>query len=186
MILKENEPRIRLATTNDAGAIAQIYTYYSLNTLQNLETIATTAEDIIGKIESSDKLYPWLVAEKDHEVIGYAYAAPFRKKGGFNWCVETSVYIQSEFTKIGVGTNIYGKLLNILTEQGFANAYGILTLPNPGSVKLHLDFGFTIEAVLKNCGYKFNQWCDLQIMHLQLNNPALISYSPLNFSDIGL
>lgn len=112
--------------------------------------------------------YPWLVCTIDERVIGYAYASPFHTRAAYRWSVETSIYIHPDFHRLGVGRGLYTSLFKILVAQGIVNAYAAITLPNPGSIRLHESMGFEVVGVYKAVGFKLGRWHDVGWWHLDL------------------
>jgi phosphinothricin acetyltransferase len=104
---------------------------------------------------------PWLVAEEAGRVVGYAYASPHRDRPAYQWSVEVSACIDDNAHRAGHGRALYTALFDILTAQGFANAYAGITLPNPASVGFHRAMGFEDVGVFREVGFKFGTWHDV-------------------------
>jgi phosphinothricin acetyltransferase len=95
-----------------------------------------------------------------------------------------SVYVHEKARKCGVGRALYLSLFEVLRRQGYANAYGGITLPNPASVGLHESLGFTTIGVYSRVGYKFGQWHDviwLQLRLLEADDPVPTPHPAANF-----
>ncbi len=155
--------KIRIATTDDAAAIREIYAPYVESTAITFEveppSVAAMAEQIAAGVET----YPWLVCESgDGELVGYAAASQLRSKTAFQWSVELSIYVDSAAQGNGIGTALYTALLDILAEQGFFNAYVAITLPNEASVALHERLGFEAVGTFPGVGHKRDAWHDVQ------------------------
>ena len=152
---------IRLATPDDAGAIAAIYNHYVLHTSVSFEEQAVSESDMRGRMAEVQTALPWLVCENDGVVAGYAYASPWKSRCAYRNSVETSVYLDKEQLGKGLGTRLYEPLLQSLGERGFHTAIGGIALPNSGSVALHERFGFRKIAHFEEVGFKFGGWVDV-------------------------
>lgn len=152
---------IRLAAEADAAGIAAIYAPIVASSPISFETDPPTSADIVKRLCDTMVKYPWLVEEIDGDVAGYAYATSHRVRAAYQWCVETSVYVNERFRRRGIGQRLYGVLFEMLRLQGYVNAYAGITLPNPASVALHESVGFTPIGVYRRIGYKVGEWHDV-------------------------
>lgn len=153
---------IRLAAESDAQQIHAIYAPVVLETPISFEYDIPSVDDMRGRIH--DKLthgYPWLVAERDGLVLGYAYGGRWRDRAAYQWTVEVTVYVHSDYQRFGVGRGLYVALLNVLRLQGFVMAVAGITLPNEGSVRVHEAVGFKPVGGYHHVGYKFGRWHDV-------------------------
>jgi L-amino acid N-acyltransferase YncA len=158
---------IRPALATDAATIAQIYNHYVLNTWVTFEEVALTADDVQQRMQDVlNAQLPYIVAEYEGEVIGYAYASPFHKRAAYRNTVETTVYLKCDFVGRGFGKLIYEVLLGQLKEKGYHAVIGTLGLPNDKSVSLHEKLGFKQASHLREVGFKFGEWRD--VGHWQL------------------
>ncbi len=162
---------IRHATNTDAETIANIYNYYIQNTVTTFEESPLSARDIIGRMEKVKRLgLPWLVAEKESKVIGYAYATKWNERGAYRNTVETTVYLSNAWFSKGWGTKLYEALFTELRHISIHVVIGGVTLPNPASIALHEKFGMEKVAHFKEVGYKFGKWLDVGYWQVQINN----------------
>ena len=130
--------RIRLAAASDAAALAAIYRPYVTDTAVSFETDAPDEAAMQAWVGSGGDLYPWLVAcDEAGALLGYASGSAFRTRPAYRFAVETSVYLAQSAVGRGIGRSLYARLLETLEAQGFAQAIGAITLPNPASVALH-------------------------------------------------
>ncbi|HWT13641.1 MAG TPA: GNAT family N-acetyltransferase [Allosphingosinicella sp.] len=151
--------KVRLAAAEDAAAFASIYAPYVTGTAVSFELDPPDEAAMRARILGGGALYPWLVACDDSEaVLGYASASAFRTRRAYRFTVETSVYLAADSVGRGVGRRLYGALLATLEAQGFAQAVGAISLPNPASVALHRALGFTEAGVYREVGHKFGRW----------------------------
>ena len=151
--------KLRLATAADAAAIAAIYADYVTGTAVSFETEPPDEAEIRARIEAGGPLYPWLAACDDGgRLLGYAYAAAFRTRRAYRFAVETTVYVDPDAQRRGVGRALYAALIPLLERQGFTQAIAAITLPNEASVRLHEVLGFTQAGTYRQVGYKLGEW----------------------------
>jgi len=150
---------IRSARPADAPAVAAIYDHYVRHTAITFATHTPTTEEYAARMH--DDRYPFLVAETDGTVQGFAYAAPFREKEAYRWDVELTIYLTPGCEGAGFGSALLSECLRLLTAQGYLNAYSCITLPNERSVGLHRRLGFAELGVFRNTGYKLGMWHDV-------------------------
>lgn len=176
---------IRIALTQDASAMLEIYRPYIANTSITFETDPPSVEAFAGRIAHYLEKYPWLVYEVDGKIAGYAYASQYRERVAYQWSVECSVYIGEAFMRQGIASELYTALFAILKKQGFMNVYAVINLPNDRSVALHERLGFRWFATYEKVGYKLGRWKNVGWWGLQLNDyveepPAPVDFSKLN------
>lgn len=159
---------IRFAKKDDAAGILAIYSPYCERSTISFEIVAPTVEQIAERIVATTGQYPWLVCEIDGEVAGYVYATKLRERAAYRWAVETAVYVATRHHRRRVGQALYSALFSILREQHYFRAYASITLPNPGSVRLHESVGFYSVGVFGRVGYKLDQWLDVGWWQLDL------------------
>jgi phosphinothricin acetyltransferase len=122
------------------------------------------------RIEQVECRYPWLVAEVDDEIVGYAYATVHNERWAYRWSTDTSVYVDGSLHRRGVGRALYGALLQLLVRQGLYVACAGITLPNPASVGLHESFGFKPVGTYERVGFKCGAWLDVGWWLMQLRD----------------
>ncbi|WP_254272212.1 arsinothricin resistance N-acetyltransferase ArsN1 family B [Haloarcula marina] len=152
---------IRLATADDAGAIADIYAPVVEQTHISFETRPPTPEEIAQRIGKTVDRLPWLVCEYDDEITGYVYASPYREREAYQWAVEVSVYVHDSWRRHGIATALYDSLFALLELQGLRTAYAVIALPNPRSVAFHESHGFEKVGIYRDVGYKNGDWHDV-------------------------
>jgi L-amino acid N-acyltransferase YncA len=161
--------RIRVATEFDAAQIADIYAPYVLETAISFEEVAPASSEVAARIASILKNYPYLVFEDAGRVLGYAYGSQHRAKPAYRWTVETTVYVDRDVHRAGIGRALYSKLLPLLTQQGFHSAFAGIVPPNDRSVGLHEVMGFTYLGTFAEVGFKFGKLQDLGWWQRALN-----------------
>ncbi len=145
----------------DAEACAAVYAPAVLDGVASLEQDPPGAAGMQARIEWVCERYPWLVAELDGELVGYAYATVHNKRAAYRWSVDTSVYVAPSHQRLGIGRALYGALLPLLVRQGCFVACAGITLPNEASVGLHESFGYERVGSYERVGFKRGRWWDV-------------------------
>lgn len=159
---------IRAATADDSAAIAAIYQPYVETTTITFELIAPNAEAIRQRMASLAATHPWIVAERDGAIVGYAYGYPYRARPAYRWVAETAVYLRQDMLGKRLGTPLYEALIDALDAWGYVAAVGVISLPNRPSVKLHERLGFEHVGTQPRIGCKNGSWHDIDIWQLDL------------------
>jgi phosphinothricin acetyltransferase len=154
--------------TRDGAACAAIYAPFVSENAVSFEEAPPNAEEFARRIEATSARYPWLVAEDDGEVAGYAYGSSHRERAAYRWAAEAAVYVGEAHRRRGVGKQLYEALFELLARQGLRTVCAGVTLPNPASVALHEACGFTSVGVYRRIGYKRGQWWDVGWWQLDL------------------
>ena len=152
---------IRTATEADADALLAIYVPFVEATAVSFESVAPSPQEFAVRIVDCLKGWQWLVAERDGECAGYAYASKHRERSAYRWSVEVSAYVQANHRRQGIGRALYERLFDDLAAKGYCNAYAGIALPNDASIALHLGAGFEPVGVFKAVGRKFGRWHDV-------------------------
>jgi L-amino acid N-acyltransferase YncA len=153
---------IRDAAAADAAAIARIYNHYVLHSIATFEEEAVPADEIVKRLEEvRESQLPWIVAEREGSVVGYAYASKWKGRCAYRYSTEVTVYLAHDQGGRGIGSDLYGRLFPMLEERKLHAAMGGISLPNPASVALHEKFGMEKVAHFKEVGYKFDRWIDV-------------------------
>jgi phosphinothricin acetyltransferase len=179
-------PRLRNATPDDAEAIARIYSPFVSDTAVSFEEEPPTPEEIADRITKVLPTFPWLVAEVQGELAGYAYASQHRPRGAYRWSVDVSVYLDSRFRRLGIGSRLYRRLLDILRLQGYYNAYAGITQPNVPSVRLHESMGFRLVGLYDTVGYKLGVWHTVGWWQLELQPKGNQPTDPVPFAKLEI
>ena len=153
---------IRAASEQDADAIAAIYSYYVTDTIVTFEEEPPSPLEIARRIATVRNAgLPWVVAEENDAILGYAYATPWKDRIGYRFSVETTVYLAKDCVGRGIGTQLYNELFRLLEEKGIHSAIGGVALPNDASVGLHEKFGMKKVAEFEEVGVKFDRWINV-------------------------
>ena len=152
---------IRPLRQTDAANILAIYAPYVTDTTITFETSVPTLKEFSKRIENIQRNYPYLVCEVDGKVVGYAYASKHRERAAYQYSVEVSVYVASDYHHKGIGKELYKSLFAALDACNYYSAYAGITLPNDKSIGLHKSFGFVEVGIYHNIGYKDGKWLDV-------------------------
>jgi len=153
---------VRAAERADAESIAAIYNHYVANTVVTFEEEEVSAAEMGRRIDDvwSSSL-PWLVAEEDCRITGYAYATRWKARSAYRFSVEVTVYLAAGHAGRGIGTKLYGELFPLLQARSSHAIIGGIALPNDASVALHEKFGMRKVAQFQEVGFKLGRWVDV-------------------------
>ncbi len=171
-VVKSSPPTIRLAQQRDIAAILEISNWAAANTHANFAIEPETLDDWMDSWRATYENYPWLVAEVDDRVIGFAKSSPHRSRCAYAWSAEVSVYLRPEWHGRGVGKALYARLIPLLKNQGYVTLIAGIATPNPASQRLHESFGFRRVATFERVGWKFNKWHDVGYWQMALRDNA--------------
>lgn len=150
----------RLAAPGDAEKLLKIYAQY-IHTSITFEYALPDVDQFSQRIRNVGAAYPWLVAEDEGRILGYAYAHALAERSAYQWNAELSVYLDHNWRGNGLGPKLCDILLAILARQGVLTVYSRITIPNTPSERLHAKMGFRLEWLQKNAGFKAGQWHDV-------------------------
>lgn len=178
--------RVRLADPDqDAEAVAAIYRPAVESSIASFEEVAPDAAEMGRRIRETLTHTPWLVAEAEGRVVGYAYAGLHRQRAGYRWSVDVSAYIHADWQGKRVGRTLYDALLPMLLSQGFVNVYAGIALPNPASVSLHESIGMRRIGVYERVGWKFGAWHDVAWFGMRIGEPSEPPAEPIPLPELG-
>ena len=163
---------IRLAKKSDAAALLAIYAPYVENIAITFEYEVPTIEDFANRIEKTLGKYPFLVAEEDGLILGYAYASTYYARAAYDWAVELSVYVSQDARGKGVGSKLYDELEGLLDQMGYMHFLACISLPNEDSLAFHAKRGYQQVAHFPKIGYKFERWHDIVWLQKSLEKQA--------------
>lgn len=165
---KPAEFRIRNATMQDAERLAEIYGYYVEHTAVSFEYRAPSAAEFCIRMQKIKRNYPYLVAEYDGQVAGFAYATALNTRKAYDRSCEMTVYVDASLRRCGLGRLLYEELEDALKKQGICNCYACIAYPTQedayltmDSVAFHTRLGYRQAGRFSRCGYKFGHWYDV-------------------------
>ncbi len=162
-------PPIRPAAPADAAAIAAIYAHHVRHGTATFDTEAPSTDfwtDKIAMLAARD--WPFLVAEADNEVAGYAYATQFRDRAAYVRTCENSIYVHTGMIGRGIGTVLIEALLEEAVKSGFREMIAVIGGGEPASVALHIKAGFRHAGRMERVGEKFGRLLDTVYMQRTL------------------
>ncbi|MBS3914104.1 MAG: N-acetyltransferase [Bacteroidetes bacterium] len=171
--------RILPPSSADIPHMLEIYRPFVEKSAVSFELQLPSLAEFKERVFSIKSKYPFMILRRDEEVLGYAYASSHRERPAYRWAVETSIYLAASARGKGLGRKLYTQLLDELYARHFGHAFGIITMPNTGSEKLHTACGFTKLCVHEKAGYKMNQWHDVLWMRKSLDESSEIAAEPI-------
>lgn len=160
--------KIRLATPQDASELLEIYAPYVEHTCITFEYDVPSVEEFASRIRHTLEDYPYVVAEEDGKILGYAYASAFKSRAAYAWSAETSIYVGTEHHRNGIGKALYSALENYLRRQNICSLCACISYPNPVSIAFHESFGYHTVAHFPASGFKSGAWWDMIWMEKEL------------------
>jgi len=157
--------QVREATEADLPAVAAIYAYETQYSYSTFETEERPLQAWAHKLHGH---YPFVVAEEEGRVLGYAYASEFRDRPAYHRTAETSVYLDRDARGRRIGSMLYDDLLARLVAARFHTALALIALPNDASVQLHLRAGFEHVGTLREVGDKQERMIDVGLYQRML------------------
>lgn len=165
---EDRKKGIRVATPQDAEALLAVYAPYVTDTAITFEYEVPSLTEFRERIRHTLERYPYLVMEQDGEILGYAYAGPFKERAAYDWAVETTIYVKQGMKKQGIGRKLYQALEDILIRQNILNLNACIGYPTVedeyltrNSMEFHQHLGYRLVGQFYQCGYKFGRWYDM-------------------------
>lgn len=161
---------IRPSQDTDLPAIARIYSHHVLHGTGTFETEPPSVQDMaVRRQDVLSRNLPWLVAEQDGEVVGFAYGNWFKPRAAYRFSVEDSIYLAPDQQGRGLGRALLAELMAQLEARGVRKVMAVIgDSANAGSVGLHTALGFSHAGTIEACGWKFNRWLDIVLMQKTL------------------
>ena len=163
-------PLIRSSRDEDLPALTAIYGHHVLHSTGTFETEPPSVADMTARrADVLSKGLPYLVAEEDGRIAGFAYGNWFKPRPAYRYSVEDSIYLAPEQHRKGLGRALLTELLARCEAAGIRKMMAIIgDSANAGSVGVHLALGFTQVGIIESCGWKFGAWRDIVIMQKTL------------------
>jgi phosphinothricin acetyltransferase len=161
---------IRPALPDDAPQICDIYNRYVGQTIITFEEETVSNAEMSRRIADTMVTFPWLVAERNGSIAGYAYATTWKSRSAYRFAVESAIYLKPDLTGQGIGHELYETLIGELRKRRLHSVIGGIALPNPASVALHEKLGFSKIGQFREVGWKLDTWVDVGYWELVLNS----------------
>ena len=159
--------RIRAASPEDLGRIAEIYNYYIRNSTATFRENEYTQQEITEKFEEIHRAYPFLAAEDGSDgVAGFAYVSRFREPSAYR-LAESTIYLSPRHLNRGIGKELYAALIreSRRKQPDLTGLVACITLENKASIRFHEKMNFLPAGILRRAGFKFNRFCDVGFWH---------------------
>ena len=180
---------LRPASLSDAPALRAIYAPYVEKTAITFEYTVPDVEAFAARMRATLRRYPYLVAMRGGEIVGYAYAGAFGERAAYAWAAEVSIYLREDQRRQGIGRRLYAALVALLLAQHVPTLYACIAYPDgaddvhltKNSAQFHAHIGYRLVGEFSRCGYKFGTWYDVVWMEKRLSDdavpPAVVPYS---------
>lgn len=183
--------RIRVASVDDASALLAIYTPYVVKTAITFEYEVPTLEEFRERIHHTLQKYPYLVAEEKGKIIGYAYVGSFHDRAAYDWAVETSIYVDENLRRSGVGRKLNRALEDVCGAMGILNMEACIAVPETedehltrNSEEYHAHIGYRLVGEFNKCGYKFGRWYNMVWMEKMIGEHKTNMQPPVWFPNL--
>lgn len=181
----QSDLHIRIAALEDAAALQRIYAPYVEQTAITFEVLPPDVPAFRARIARTLERYPFLVAERDGLLLGYAYTGRFMDRAAYDWAAEPSIYLLPDQRRQGVGKALYTALETLSKAQNVQLLCARVACPaqedcrlTQDSLRFHLGIGYHLAGMIRQCGYKFGTWYHLALLEKSLGErPA----NPLPF-----
>jgi L-amino acid N-acyltransferase YncA len=166
-VIRPPEPR-------DLAAVTRIYDHAVRHGTASFEIEPPNEGEMARRYEAlRTGGYPYLVAELDGRIVGFAYAGPYRARPAYRWSVEDSIYIASGSERRGIGRALLQQLIADAESGGFRQMIAVIgDSANVASIELHRAAGFRLVGTFDNVGFKFGRWLDSVLMQRPLGSGA--------------
>jgi phosphinothricin acetyltransferase len=172
---------VRASTDSDVLAISRLYAFYVSNRVSTFEETPPGVGELLARRQKIlDAGLPYLVAAIDAQIVGYAYASPYRPRAAYRYTVEDSVYVAEDFHSRGIGTALLSKLIELCEAGNWRQMVAVIgDSGNVSSIRLHQRLHFERIGTLTGVGFKFGRWIDTVLMQRDLWKGA--SAPPVGF-----
>lgn len=188
-----DEVIIRNAELSDAPRLVEIYAPYIEKTVITFEYKVPSVQEFRQRMANTMTTYPYLVAERDGQVVGYAYIGHFVGREAYDWAAETSIYVDSNARHGGIGGKLYAALEKICQMMGILNLNACIGYPHGGkddkyltknSQQFHQHLGYKLVGEFHDCGYKFGRWYDMIWMEKMIGKHTEKPEPVKNYNDV--
>ncbi len=165
---------IRPCIPEDIATLMAIHAWHVHHGTGTFELDAPDAQQMAERHQQAQfRGWPWLVAERSGQVVGYACAQTFRPQAAFRHCVEDSVYVAPNCQRLGIGRLLLAELISQCEARNATQMIAVIgDAANAGSIGLHRTLGFEPAGLLRAVGRKFERWLDVVLMQRRLGSGA--------------
>lgn len=190
--MQTNEIDIRVAKPEDAEELLSVYAPYVTKTAITFEYEVPGLEEFRERIRRTLQRYPYLVAQKDGELLGYAYTGAFVGRAAYDWSAEVSIYLKEDRRRMGIGRKLYQELERISKAQNITNLNACIGYPEKedeyltmNSIQFHAHMGYEMVGVFHKCGYKFGTWYNMAWMEKIIKEHEKSPEPVISFPELG-
>lgn len=183
---------LRIARVSDAHELLALYVPYVEETAISFETEVPSLEEFTQRMIKRLPQYPYIVAQRGGELLGYAYLSPFVGRAAYLWAAETTIYLRRDCRKMGIGKMLYTALESLARAQGIINleaCIGWTDEPDEhltnNSAEYHAHLGYRMVGRFYKCGYKFGTWYDMVWMEKLLGEHPDTPRDIIPFSELS-
>lgn len=165
---------LRPATEADMGEVQRIYGQHVAEGLASFEETAPGIDEMRTRFQAlKARSFPYIAAERDGRLLGYAYAGPYRTRSAYRFTIENSVYVDSAAAGQGIGRALLSELIRLCEEGPWRQMIAIIgNSQNTASIALHKSLGFRMVGTLREVGFKHDQWVDTVLMQRSLDSKS--------------
>ena len=169
---RANAVPVRDAREGDMAAVQRVYADHVLRGVATFEETPPDLDEMLARRAAVlNNGLPWLVAEVDGVVAGYAYCGPFHARSAFRHTIENSIYVAADRLGGGVGSALLGALIGRCEGGPWRQMVAFIgDSGNAGSIALHRKFGFQHEGLVRSLGFKLGRWLDVVYMRRALGD----------------
>lgn len=179
----EIHPTARFARRDDFEAIRNVYAPY-VDTPITFDVAVPSPAQFEARMNAVVPTYPCFVVVYDGRVAGFAYAHALAERAAYRWNAELSIYLSQEAVGRGWGAPIYEALIELVRLQGIVCVYGLVTVPNQASERLHQSLGFDASWCQPHAGWKSGAWHDVTWFSKEINTPQEQPADPVSFDEL--
>lgn len=183
---------LRTARISDAPELLALYVPYVEETAISFETEVPSIEEFTQRMIKRLPQYPYIVAQRGGELLGYAYLSPFVGRAAYSWAAETTIYLRRDCRKMGIGKMLYTALESLARAQGIINleaCIGWTDTPDEhltnNSAEYHAHLGYRMVGRFYKCGYKFGTWYDMVWMEKLISEHPETPQDIIPFSELS-
>lgn len=183
---------IRTATLEDAKEILKIYALYVKKTAVTFEYDVPALAQFQARIKSTLEKYPYIIAERNGELFGYAYTGAFVRRAAYDWAAEVTIYLKEDKRKMGLGRKLYHAIEEISKAQNILNLNACISCPEreneyltKNSLQFHAHLGYSMVGEFHKCGYKFGRWYNMVWMEKMIGEHTASPAPVVCFPDVS-
>lgn len=183
---------LRPASLSDAPALRAIYAPYVEKTAITFECTVPDVEEFTARMRATLRRYPYLVAVRGGEIVGYAYAGAFGERAAYAWAAEVSIYLREDQRRQGIGRRLYAALERFCARSTCRRSTPALHTGGAGDVHLtknsaqfHAHIGYRLVGEFSRCGYKFGTWYSMVWMEKHIGAHEAVPQPVLPFPELA-